>query len=212
MCLMNAINNFYGAGVIAWGGSRGLSGILADHAAQAARQLVADGRSIITGCATGADSVMVAAGYLPNGQGRYLATGQARYLAPGVTVAAVFDSSGYGACPVSNLAGVLRFGATGPVVWMAGGSTHLPLAARLRNRTRFIADRATAGALVCFGSHKSAGTALLARSTARLGRRVVALAYGPVSALPLIGHGYWMPVCTDAPATVAAWIPSQFIY
>ena len=87
----------------------------------------------------------------------------------------------------------------------------MPLSARLAQRTRAVAQAATAGALVVLAGPRSAGSLYLASLVAHRGLPVVAVAWGfPLGLLPELGAGRWVSLGpAGAVGSLARWVPGQ---
>jgi hypothetical protein len=97
------------------------------------------------------------------------------------------------------------------VRWLAGGPLSLPLRARLARRTAAVVAAASAG-LVAFPAAPDAhGTWLAARLALARGLPVVAVPLGfPVSALPSLGAGVWVPAALPGVrAPACRWVSAQ---
>ena len=155
-------------------------------------ELLAGGRSLIVGCATGADEAalrsIMAAGAVDR-----------------VKVFAAFGPGGAGAWHGSARSSVSRFAAAGGrVVWWAGGAAGVPLSIRLAARTRAVVS-ASSGLVCFFNAPDSRGTRLAARLAAQRGLPVVAFPLGfRGSLLPHLGAGEWRR-CSGSAAWSGAW-------
>jgi hypothetical protein len=186
-----------GAGVVALAGSRALPASGAALVARVSGALVRSGRSLVVGCAVGADAAVLASG-LPVGS---------------VRVLSAFGPGGRGAVPaVSAVGPVLAHAqAGGAVSWWVGGPVAVPFASRLRSRTCAVALAGSAGLVVFFSSPASRGSLLAASLAASRSLPVLAFPLGfPGSSLPLLGAGSWVP-CSRSGVWSSAWcwVPSQ---
>ncbi|BBL77541.1 hypothetical protein [Methylomagnum ishizawai] len=182
-------------GVVAVAGSRALPPAGLALVQRVARALVASGRSLAVGCASGADAAVL--GAVP---------------ASAVSVFAAFGPGGVGSCPVSAVSAVAAVAAAGgSVVWWAGGPASVPLAARLAARSAAVVGAASSGCVVFFGSPCSRGSLLAASLAAGRSLPVVAFPVGfPGSALPSLGAGSWVPCSRGGVwASAWSWVPAQ---
>lgn len=171
--------------VWAFGGSRSLSADAATLAGHAAVSLLRSGASLVLGCCQGADASALSAAVRAGYAGRVSVLGAFGPLGPSGAWPA-------GACSASAVASVRAAVCAGATFqpW-AGGSSSVPLSARLSGRTRAVAAAASAGAVVVLAPG-SRGALILARAVARRGLPVLAL---PVcgARLPALGAGRWVP-------------------
>ncbi len=193
-----------GSGAVAVAGSRSLPSGGAAVVAGVVKSVLGSGRSVVVGCASGADAAAVSAALTAGEAGRlrvFAAFGPvsppwraARYSAPGA-----FRSSAVSAVAAAALVSV-------PVVWWAGGGPNVSLCARLAARTRAVVSAASAGLVVFFSSPDSRGSLLAARSAVGRGLPVVAFPLGfPAAQLPALGAGVWSLV-SGASASASAWV------
>ena len=181
------------SGVVAVAGSRALSGAGLALVGPVCRSVVASGRSLVVGCATGADAAVLSAG-LP------------------VSAVRCFAAFGSGPCYAGAWRGsatpaVGRYAASGGrVVWLAGGPVSVPLRARLASRTSAVVSAASAGCVVFFGSPVSRGSALAGRLAVGRGLPVFGFPLGFSGGfLPSLGSGFWLPFNGSGP-WVSAWV------
>lgn len=162
------------------------------------KELLADGRFLVAGCATGADALVLSAALAARAVSR-------------VRVFAAFGPGGAGACRWSAVDVVSRFAAAGgSVIWWAGGGLHVPLAMRLALRTRALVASASA-LVVFFASPASRGSLLACRCATRSGLPIVAFPLGFAAALlPPPGPGVWQPVAGAGIWSGAwRWVPRE---
>ena len=124
-------------------------------------------------------------------------------------------ASAQGTCTASAPLAVARAGAAGARVspW-AGGPAAVPLAGRLAQRTKAVAQLATAGACIVVQHGLGPGSLLLAQSVAARGLPVFVLPAALSGAsLPLLcaGPGPWQRVSAGPLARLGAWawLPQQ---
>ena len=179
-------------------GSRSVSVGARQKISQVVSGLLAEGRVLVVGCATGADEAALSAA---------LSAG----CVSQVRVFAAFGPGGAGACRWSAVSTVSRFvAAGGRVAWWAGGGSKVPLSVRLPLRTR-VAVEASSCLVAFFSVPGSRGSRLACRSAVRGGLPVAALPFGfPGARLPTLGAGEWRPsgkagVWADA----WRWVPGQ---
>ena len=167
------------SGVVAVCGGRSLGSEFGPLVGRVCRSLVASGRSLVVGCAVGADSFVLCSG-LP---------------VSAVRCFCAFGPSGLGACQFSAVSPVLSFAAAGgSVAWFAGGRGLRSVSAALVGRTGAVVSAASAGLVCFFASPASRGSLLACQLAASRGLSVVAFPCGfPPSALPLLGAGSWVP-------------------
>lgn len=167
--------------VIAVAGSRVLSAAGVEMVAETAATMISSGCNLAVGCCTGVDAAVLTAG-LP---------------VAAVQCSAVFDPSGEGSGPFSNVDGVLSFVHCGGIVnWCAGGAIALPLPVRLVARTRFVVNSANQGLMVFFNGQRSRGSLLACRVAINRGLPVWAFPLGFSGRnLPCPGAGHWRAVC-----------------
>jgi len=181
------------SGPVAVAGSRALPAGGAAQVSQVCQALVAGGRQLVVGCATGADQAAV-------------------QLVPvkAVQLFAAFGPGGAGAGPASAVSTVARYaGAGGAVTWWAGGGPGKCLSVRLVRRTRAVVGAAGAGLVVFFASPSSRGSLLAARFALARGLPVLAVPVGlPASGLPLLGPGSWSAVGGGV-CSSWVWVPGQ---
>jgi hypothetical protein len=193
---------------VAVAGSRSLPPQASALVAAVCRSLVASGRSLVVGCAVGADAAVLSAGLPPSAVQSFAAFGpvspswpapSGRYSAPGA----------WSGSAVREVAEFLFAG--GSVAWWAGGGPSVPLPARLAARTRAVVAQASAGCVVFFGSPSSRGSLLAARCAADRGLPVFAFPVGFAgSLLPSLGAGSWVPVSgVGAWSSAWRWAPSS---
>ncbi len=202
--LVAGLLSILGPGPVAVAGSRSLPVGGAGVVAGVVQSLLVSGRSVVVGCASGADEAVVSAVLAAGESGRlriFAAFGPisppwkaARYSAPGA-----FRTSAVSAVASATLAGV-------SVVWWAGGGSNVSLCARLAARTRVVVSAASGGLVVFFSSPGSRGSLLAARSAVGRGLPVVAFPLGfPAAQLPALGAGVWSLV-SGASASASAWV------
>ena len=186
-------------GVVAVAGSRALPASAAPLVASVCRSVLASGRSLAVGCATGADALVLSAGLPPSAVRCFAAFGPGAF-------------GPLGACSLSAVSAVaahVRSG--GSVRWWAGGGLGVPLGVRLANRTRAVVAEASAGCVVFFATPLSQGSALAASLAAGRGMPVFAFPVGfPGRLLPAIGPGQWAPFDEGAGPWAGAfrWVPA----
>jgi hypothetical protein len=186
------------SGVVAVAGSRSLPPSAFGLVASVCRSVLASGRSLAVGCASGADAAVLSAG-LPVGSVLvFAAFGPAPRFAGAWRGSAAPDVGGFAA-------------AGGAVVWWAGGLAAVPLVSRLSARTAAVVGAASAGAVLFFSSPASRGSALAGRLAVGRGLPVFAFPVGfPGSALPSLGPGSWVPVSGPGVwASAFRWVPGQ---
>ena len=190
---MWAVADLARSGVVAVAGSRSLPAESSPLVAAVCRSLVASGRSLAVGCATGADAAALAS--VPVAAVRCFAA-----FGPGPGFAGSWRGS---AAPAIG-----RFAAAGGrVVWLAGGPVSLPLRLRLAARTRAVVAEASAGCVVFFGLPTSRGSALAASLAVGRGLPVFAFPVGfPGLLLPSLGSGQWAPFEGGAGVWAGAWV------
>ena len=184
------------SGLVAVCGGRSLPGAFAPLVGRVCRSLVGSGRSLVVGCAVGADAFVLSSGVPPSA----------------VHVFAAFGPGGVGSCPVSNVAGVSAFAAAGgSVCWWRGGPRGVAVASRLVCRSQSVVVSASAGLVCFFASPQSRGSLLACQLAAGRGLPVVAFACGfPASALPLLGPGSWSAVGgSGCFSSGFRWVPAQ---
>lgn len=184
-----------GGGVVAVAGSRSLAGAGLALVGPVCRSVLASGRSLVVGCAVGADAAALAA--VPPSAARCFAA---------------FGPGGAGAWRGSAVSAVAGFAAQGGAVsWLAGGPLSVALPARLASRTSAVVGAASVGLVVFFASPGSRGSALAARLAVGRGLSVFAFACDfQASLLPPLGAGAWVPVCgAGAWSSAFRWVPGQ---
>ncbi len=190
---MFQVSSVFSSGAVALGGSRSLAGPGAVVLGDLVQSLQVARRSLVTGCAVGADAIVMDFG-AGNGP---------------LQVLAVCESDGYGSWRGTALPfvrGAARLGAS--VQWLAGGPLSVALPARLAARTRAVGAAASAGAVIAVSSSQSAGSLLLARSVAARRLPVVALACGFswLSLPPLAAGGFWRKLGVGPGVVAAQWV------
>ncbi|BAO43896.1 conserved hypothetical protein [Thiolapillus brandeum] len=176
-------------GVVAVAGSRQLPPGGTALVGRIVGSLVRSGSSLVVGCATGADAVVLSSA--PAAQ---------------VQCLAAFGPGGAGACRVSAVSQVVAHAAAGgQVQWWAGGGASLPIAVRLSHRTQAVVGAASSGLVAFLSSPSSRGSLLACRAAAARGLPVVVfpLGFGGLS-LPALGAGQWVP-CDRGGIWSAAW-------
>jgi hypothetical protein len=170
-------------GIVAVAGSRVLPASGSALVAQVASGIVGGGGSLVVGCCSGADAAVLSSvpGFIPPSLVRCLCA---------------FGSGGVGSGSASAVAAVSSFaGAGGSVQWWAGGPASVALRVRLAARTRAVVAAAGAGLVVFFASPSSRGSLLACRYAVSCGLPVVAFpVWFPVSKLPSLGAGSWVPL------------------
>ena len=163
--------------VVHFGGSRALPPAASSQVAAWVAAAAASGAGLHTGCATGADALVIQSA---------LAAG----LAGRLVVFAAFGPGGAGACGVSAVAAVSAAAQAGAQVrWWAGGSLRVPLAGRLACRSR----AAVRGAALCVLFSPGSGS-LAAAAPAALAGGAALLAIAPAApAAPAGCAGAWQP-------------------
>jgi len=186
------------SGVVAVAGSRALPPAGLALVGPVCRSVVASGRSLVVGCAVGADAAVLSAGLPVSAVRCFAAFGRG----PGFA----------GAWRGSAAPAVGGFAASGGAVsWLAGGPLSLPLRARLASRTSAVVSAASSGCVVFFGSPASRGSALAARLAVGRGLPVFGFPVGFSGALlPSLGAGEWVPFSGFGVwASAWFWMPSQ---
>jgi hypothetical protein len=192
--------------------------------------LVADGAHLVTGCATGADALVIRSALDLGARG----AGALSVLAAHGPVAPSSPASRYSApgswsgSAVADVASAQRAGAS--VSWWAGGGPDVALRARLARRSlaavRLVAASSCGSGLVAWpsrlpplpfraGSWPScgSGTWASAAAAARLGVPAVVFPVGemvnvPLSSWPaLTAGGSWSPLTSGVLAGAALWSP-----
>ncbi len=173
----------FGQGVVSVCGSRSLPASAGGLVWRVVASLLASGRGLAVGCATGADALALTSALQAGAQAS-------------VSVFVAFGPGGQGACRWSSVEAVSGFEQTGGrVVWWAGGAAGVPLAVRLRQRTLAVAEAGQGGLVAFLGHPGSAGSLLACRQAASAGVPVVAFPVGFNGArLASIGSGHWVPV------------------
>jgi hypothetical protein len=204
----------FAPGAVAVAGSRSLPPEACAVVSAVARELIAGGCSIVTGCCVGADAAVLTA---LAGAGSCAAGAPLRVLAAFGPVSPPWPAAHYTApgasrdySAVAAVAEALLAGAD--VRWWAGGGSDVPLRARLSRRTRAVV--AEASALVLLPSSPAvvgSGSWLAASAAADRGLPVVAFPLGfPAAALPSLGAGAWVPVGGSGVwAGAWRWMPGQ---
>ncbi|CAK0771319.1 membrane hypothetical protein [Gammaproteobacteria bacterium] len=151
------------SGVVAVAGSRSLPSSAAPLVSAVCQSVVRSGRSVVVGCALGADALVLSAG-LP------LAS---------VSCLAAFGPGGAGSCPASAVGVVSSFAAAGgSVSWLAGSSLSRPVRARLGARSAAVVAAASVACVVFFSSPSSRGSSLVVSIAARRSLPVYAFPVG----------------------------------
>jgi len=179
-------------------GSRSVSAGARQLISQVVSGLLAEGRVLVVGCATGADEAALSAA---------LSAG----CVSQVRVFAAFGPGGSGACRWSAVSTVSRFvEAGGQVTWWAGGKANAPLSVRLPRRT-CVAVEAASCLVAFFSSPGSRGSRLACRSAVRGGLPVAAFPLGfPGARLPVLGSGEWqLSGKSGVWADAWRWVPGQ---
>ncbi len=173
----------FGRGVVSVCGSRSLPASAGGLVGRVVASLLASGRGLAVGCATGADALALSSAVHAGAHAS-------------VSVFAAFGPSGQGACRWSSVEAVAGFEqAGGRVVWWAGGVAEVPLSVRLRQRTVAVAEAGQGGLVAFLGHPGSAGSLLACRQAAGAGVPVIAFPVGFKGArLASIGAGHWVPV------------------
>ena len=182
---------------VGFAGSRSLSSC--PLVVSAVSRVVAAGRGVAVGCASGVDSLVLArAGSLPCA----------------LSVFAVGSSSGAGFWRCSAPFGLLSSLSWRPgcsVSWLAGGPLSLPLSVRLASRSRALVSSLPvvpgSALVVFFGSSASPGSLLSARWAASRGLPVLACAASPFAFPALSPAGFWVPAAASGFWSVfARWV------
>lgn len=154
--------------------------------------VLAGGGSVSVGCCVGADAQVI--------QSVLAAGGAARLSVFGV--GGLLCGVGRGWCSLSALPAVLAAAAAGArVSWWAGGSSVVPLAARLIRRSQAVVS--SAQALVLF--QPGSGSLAVAAIAVAQGKTVLAFSG---HSLPVLPGGCQPPA--PIPGCAGAWVPSFF--
>jgi hypothetical protein len=217
------------APLLMFAGSRDLAPGSADIAA-AVSVAVRSGSRIVTGCATGADALVIRAALALGPQGVAAlsvlaahgpvspARSSARYTAPG----------SWSGSALADVAAALHAGAS--LSWWAGGGPDVVLRARLARRSlaavRLVAAGAPGSGLVAWCSRLpplpfragpwpscGSGSWSSVAAAARLGVPVIVVPVGPLARVPLArwpvlpAGGHWSPVSSGSLSGAALWSP-----
>ncbi len=203
--LVSGLLSALGHGAVAVAGSRSLPAGGAGVVAGIVQLLIGSGRSIVVGCASGADAAAVSAVLIAGEAGRLQVLAAFGPVSPPWKAARYSAPGAFRASAVSEVAGAALAGVS--VVWWAGGGPSVYLCARLAARTRAVVSAASGGLVLFFSSPQSRGSLLAARSAVGRGLPVVAFPLGFSAAqLPALGAGAWSPV---SEASAWAWVPGQ---
>jgi hypothetical protein len=191
--------------------------------------LVADGSHLVTGCATGADALVIRAALAAGSAGAEALTVLAAHGPVSPSSAARYSAPGaWSGSAVADVAAAQRAGAS--VSWWAGGGPGVALRARLARRSlaavRLVAAGGFGSGLIAWplrlppypfrsGAWPScgSGTWASAAAAARLGVPVVVFPVGAVADLPLsswpalAAGGDWWSLKSGLLAGAALWSP-----
>lgn len=210
-------------------GSRDLAPGAANIAAVVS-DLVADGAHLVTGCATGADSLVIRAALALGAQGAEALTVLAAHgpISPSLLGSRHSAPGAWSGSAVADVAAAQRAGAA--VSWWSGGGPDVALRARLARRSlaavRLVAASSRSSGLVAWPSRLpsypfragawpscGSGTWASVAAAARLGVPVVVFPAGELVTVPLsswpapAAGGYWWPLNSGVLAGAALWSP-----
>jgi hypothetical protein len=182
----------FSSGVVALAGSRALPLGGASVVGYVVQSLRSSGCSLVVGCCTGADEVVL------------------RTVPPAsIQVMCAFGPGGRGSCQRSAVSAIdNHFQSYGSVTWWAGGGPLVPLRVRLARRTKAVVSAATAGLVVFPTSPSARGSWLAARLAVGRGLPVVVfpLFFSP-SLLPPLGNGKWVRAGSGMWSLGWRWMP-----
>ena len=187
-------------------GSRALGADQAGSIEACVARFAAAGRTMATGCATGADAYALAAALRSAGPSR-------------TVVFAAFDRSGVGSWRQSNVEGVQAAASAGATVhWLAGGPLTNRLVWRLVNRSRAMVDSLDAAGYDEHSGIVGWVTGAPPRSPGSWGTVKVAIARGlrcvvfpvgwPAASMPLPARGAWVQAGSGIWSRALLWVGS----